>query len=97
MSDDNMDIISKIEDIERQLRELRIELGKKKPIKRTGPYEIGEEVTILNPKGGQGKSGTLIKVNQITRYVTIDAINSTGRREKIVRSFGKITRKNTEE
>ena len=96
MSEDNTDIINKIEDIERQLRELRIELGKQKPIKRTGPYEIGEEVVILNPKVGQGKSGKLIKVNQITRYVTIDTINSTGKREKVVRSFGKITRNNTE-
>jgi len=29
--------------------------------------------------------------------VTIDTINSTGYKEKVVRSFGKIKRKNTEE
>jgi len=72
MSDNNTDIIKQIEDIERQLKQLRIEVGKGKPFKRTGPYKTGEEVVILNPKAGQGKSGKLLKVNQITRYVTID-------------------------
>ena len=97
MSDGNTDIINKIEEIERQLRELRIELGQRRPGRRTGPYEIGEEVDILNPKAGQAKSGKLLKVNQITRYVTIDTTNSLGKREKVVRSFGKIARKNAEE
>jgi hypothetical protein len=97
MSDKNTDIIKQIENIEEQLKKLRIELGKGKPFKRTGPYETGEEVVILNPKTGQGKSGKLLKVNQITRYVTIDTINSKGHKEKVVRSFGKIKRKDTEE
>ena len=97
MSDKNTDIIKQIEDIEEQLKRLRIELGKGKPFKRTGPYETGEEVVILNPKAGQGKSGQLLKVNQITRYVTIDTINSRGYKEKVVRSFGKIKRKDTKE
>ena len=58
MSDNNTDIIKQIEGIERQLKQLRIELGKGEPFKRTGPYETGrEEVVILNPKAGQGKSG----------------------------------------
>ena len=96
MSGDNTDIINKIEQIERQLRELRIELGRQNPIRKTGPYEIGEEVEILNPKAGQGKGGKLIKVNQITRYVTIDSTNTKGKKEKVVRSFGKIKRKNAE-
>ena len=97
MSDENADIIKQIEDIEEQLKKLRIELGKRKPFKKTGPYETGEEVVILNPKPGQGKSGKLLKVNQITKYVTIDTINSKGLKEKVVRSFGKIKRKDTEE
>jgi len=97
MSDRNTDIIKQIEDIEEQLKRLRIELGEGKPIKRTGQYKTGEEVLILNPKAGQGKSGKLLKVNQITRYVTIDTINSRGNKEKVVRSFGKIKRKDTEE
>ena len=96
MSDDNTDLINKIEDIERQLRELRIELGNQTPRVQTGPYETGEEVVILNPKSGQGKGGSLIKVNQITRYVTIDTVNSKGKREKVVRSFAKIKRKTSE-
>ena len=98
MSDDNTDIINKIEQIERQLRELRIELGQRRSGTRTGPYKIGEEVEILNPRGGQAKSGKLLKVNQITRFVTIDTINTlTKRKEKVVRSIGNIRRKNTEE
>jgi hypothetical protein len=96
MSDDNADIINKIEEIEKQLRELRIELVQRRSVKRTGPCEIGEEVDILNPKGGQAKSGKLMKVNQITRCVTIDTANSFGRKEKAARSFGKIARKNAE-
>ena len=96
MSEDNSHIIKKIEDIEQQLRKLRIELGKGKPFKRTGPYKTGEEVVILNPRVGQGKSGKLLKINSITRYVTIDTTNSNGKKEKVVRSFGKIKRKDTE-
>ena len=57
MSDRKTDIIKQLEDIEEQLKKLRIELGRGKPFKRTGQYEIGEEVIILNPKAGQGKSG----------------------------------------
>ena len=95
MSDRNKEIIKQIEDIEEQLKRLQIELGSKTPSKRTGPYKIGEEVVILNPKNGQGKSGKLLKANQITRYATIDTINSKGYREKVVRSFGKIKRKQT--
>ena len=99
MSDDNTDIINKIEEIERQLRELRIELGQRRSgTRRTGPFEIGEEVEILNPIGGQAKSGKLIKVNPITRFVTIDTTNTlTKRKEKVVRSFGKIARKQNSE
>ncbi len=98
MSGNNTDIINKIEEIEKQLRELRIELGQRRSGRRTGPFEIGEEVEILNPRGGQAKSGKLIKVNPITRFVTIDTTNTlTKRKEKVVRSFGKIARKQNSE
>ena len=99
MSDDNTDIINKIEEIERQLRKLRIELGQRRSgTRRTGPFEIGEEVEILNPRGGQAKSGKLIKVNPITRFVRIDTTNTlTKRKETVVRSFGKIARKQNSE
>ena len=96
MTDRNRDIIKQIEDIEEQLKRLQIELGSETPFKKTGPYEVGEEVVILNPKNGQGKSGKLLKANQITRYATIDTINTKGYKEKVVRSFGKIRRKQTE-
>ena len=81
MSDRNTDIIKQVEDIEEQLKKLRIEFGKGKPFKRTGQYETGEEVSILNPKAGQGKSGKLLKVNQITRYVMIDTTPEETRRK----------------
>jgi 50S ribosomal subunit-associated GTPase HflX len=98
MSDDNTDITNKIEEIEKQLRELRIELGQRRSGRRTGPFEIGEEVEILNPRGGQAKSGKLTKVNAITRFVTIDATSApTKRKEKAVRSFSKIARKQNNE
>ena len=93
MSDSNTDIIKKIEDIERQLRQLRIELGKRKLFKKEVPCEVGEEVIILNPKIGQGKEGKLIKVNPTTKYVTVETVNSKGKREKVVRSSGNIQRK----
>ena len=96
MSDRNKEIIKQIEDIEEQLKRLRIELGSETPFKKTGPYKVGEEVVILNPRNGQGKSGKLLKANQITRYATIDTINTKGHREKVVQSFGKIKRKQTE-
>ena len=97
MSDRNTDIIKQKENIEKQLKKLRVELGKGKRFKRTGPYLTGKEVVILKPKTGQGKSGKLLKVNQITRFVLIDTMNSRGYKEKVVRSFGKIKRKDTKE
>ena len=58
--DRNTRIIQKIEDLETQLRDLKLELKKetespKSPKERA--IKIGEEVRILNPRAGQGRTG----------------------------------------
>ena len=91
MPDDNADILNKIEVLEEQLRDLRI-LFFSKPENKTGRNKVGEQITILNPKTGQGKSGKIIRVSYVTRYVTVDTTNSRGNKYKLVRIFGKIKR-----
>ena len=91
MPDDNADILNKIEVLEEQLRDLRI-LFFSKPENKTGRNKFREQITILNPKTGQGKSGKLIRVSYVTRYVTVDTTNSRGNKYKLVRIFGKIKR-----
>ena len=66
MPDNKVDILNKTEDLEEHLREFRI-LFFSKPENITGPYKVGEQVTILNPKTGQEKSEKLIRVSHVTQ------------------------------
>ena len=98
-------IIAKIKDLETQLSQLQIELKneesnegspkvQKKSRKRASlPLKIGEEVPILNPKKGQGKEGTVTKVNVLTRYGTVETVNEKNRTEKVVRKLKNLRRK----
>ena len=98
-------IIAKIKDLETQLSPLRIELEnkesnegspeiqKKSRKKASLPLKIGEEVLILNPKKGQGKEGTVMKVNVLTGYRTVETVNEKNRTEKVVRKLKNLRRK----
>ena len=64
-------IIQKIEEIEQQLLNVKLELrnysdsdNDSEKNSRERSLRIGEEVTIINPKRGQASSGTLIKIHK---------------------------------
>ena len=68
----NQDLIKRIEDIEQQLRELKLELSTEEPKKKVSKrFEVGEEVRILNPNKGQGTKGQIIRINFATRRATV--------------------------
>ena len=79
----NASIINKIEELEKQLSALKIELRTDDDQnKKTGRLEKGEQAVILNPNPNQGQRGTLIKVNHVTRCGTVDTVNTLGDRKK---------------
>ena len=85
-------IITKIEELEVQLQQLRIELEVLN--KDTNHQEVkedlklGNEVVILNPKLGQERFGTVNKYNHNTGYVTIKT-----RKGKVIRKKDNVLRK----
>jgi hypothetical protein len=83
--DRNARIVKKIEDLEEQLRDLKLELQREsEPPKSTKErtIEIGDEVRILNPRAGQDKKGVVIKINSLTKYVSIRTTKGTVVRTK---------------
>ena len=85
-------IITKIEELEIQLQQRRIELEVLN--KDTNHQEVekdlnlGDEVVILNPKSGQERFGTVIKYNHNTGYVTIKT-----KKGKVIRKKDNVIRK----
>ena len=99
------EIIRQIEDLERQLHELKLELNdnsdeeydlcedydySKNPPKER-PFGIGETVIIRNPRRGQAKSGTLIKIHKSGRGTVLTRDNK-GYEVKIVRLLSNLKR-----
>jgi hypothetical protein len=90
----NKDLINKIEKIESQLRELRLEIAnenkpekKNKGKKKIGTLLKGDKVLILNPTKGQERKGVVAKINSLTGYATVETINAKNHRERIVRKL----------
>ena len=85
----NERIIKKIEEIERQLQELKLELtesgGKEKKI---GRLEVGDKVDIVNPNKSQGKEGLVIKTNYITSRATVKTVKGN-----VIRKFTNLKKK----
>jgi len=84
----NERIIKKIEEIERQLQELKLELtesGEKE--KKIGRLEVGDKVDIVNPKS-QGKEGLVIKTNYITSRATVKTVKGN-----VIRKFTNLKKK----
>ena len=87
---DKTSLISQIEQIERQLRDLKLELTALDENQAGLQTEkdrlrVGGRVTILNPRLGQPSRGTLVKVNRTTNRGTVLTRTQTGREVKIVR------------
>ena len=86
------DIGKRIEDIEKQLSTLKLELKEIRREKRTGPIKKGDCVNILNPNRGQGSIGIVQKVNLDTERVTVEVYNLRGVRELVVRKITNVER-----
>ena len=85
-------IIRKIEEIEQQLRNIKLELrnysdsdNDSEKNSRERSFRIGEEVIIVNPKRGQASSGTLIKIHKRTGRGSVLTKNNKGQDVEIVR------------
>jgi len=77
----------KIEDLEKQIGDLKFKLSKPKT-KKSDRLIIGEEVDILKPNRGQENSGTVSRVNYVTGRATVDTRNG-----KVSRAFKNLKRK----
>lgn len=68
----NQHLIKRIEDIEKQLKELKIEAAADEPKKKASKkLLVGQEVRVLNPKRGQGTQGPIVRINYGTRRATV--------------------------
>ena len=82
--------MEKIEELEKQLTELKLELTKPKS-RKPERLAIGDIVDILNPSRGQERSGIVCKVNIVTGRATVD----TGK-GKISRVFKNLKQKDSD-
>ena len=83
MSKRDKDLINKIEQLENQLRDLRLELQRGSP-RTPNHLQVGDKVVIKNPSRGQPDTGTLIKIHP-TKRGTVLAIGPKNRETKIIR------------
>lgn len=96
---EDQDICQQIEDIESQLRKLRLTLEeqrKKKGIterkiqrKDNPKLVVGDKVRIVNRREGQEPEGVIVKVNNWTDRATVV---TTKERKKIVRALKNLKR-----
>jgi hypothetical protein len=71
------DIQARINKIEQELKELKLDLSRKNREAKTrteeaGVLEIGRSVRILNPRKGQKTQGTIVRIGKETGFVTIE-------------------------
>ena len=64
-------VLVKIEELEKQLAELKLELKKTEP-RKPDKLTVGDRVNILNPSRGQVRTGIVCKVNHITGRATVE-------------------------
>ena len=79
-------VLEKIEALERQLADLKLELTKPK-IKKSNRLVVGELVDVLNPSRGQENRGTISKINYVTGRATVDT-----KKGKVSRAFKNLKR-----
>ena len=80
-------VIKKIEELEKQLADLKIELTQDKA-KKSDRLTVGDEVNVLNPGRGQESHGKISKVNYKTGRATVSTAKG-----KISRAFKNLERK----
>ena len=85
----NENIIKRIEEIEKQLKELKLELTEpSEKEQKTGRIEVGDIVEIVNPNKSQEKEGTVVKTNYLTNRATVQT-----NKGNVVRKFTNLKRK----
>ena len=84
-------IIGKIEELEKALQELKIELIEEGKSYNKREINVRDEVTILNPRKGQKNQGTVCKYSKVTGFVTIQTDKG-----KVVRTRGNVALKQNE-
>ena len=65
-------VLVKIEELEKQLAELKLELKKTAEPRKPDKLTVGDRVNILNPSRGQVRTGIVCKVNHITGRATVE-------------------------
>ena len=81
------EVLKKIEELEKQLASLKLELTQPKP-KKSDRLIVGEKVNILNPGRGQESHGKISKVNYKTCRATVSTTKG-----KISRVFKNLERR----
>jgi len=79
----NQDIASKIEDLEQQLKELRLKIETNTVKENSGTIQEGDRVDILNPRKGQEREWIVQKINTLTGYASV----RTEEKKRIVRKI----------
>lgn len=88
--DEKEKILQRIEEIEVELRKLKLDLNTnyktvEKKTNDTRTVQEGDLVLILNPRRGQKNKGTVVKIGADTNYVTVNT--SKG---KVVRHISNV-------
>lgn len=95
MSTKNQQIIKKIEDLEKQLKNLKLELQQEEPEPK---FKIGDVVNILNPKRGQPSAGSIHKLHTRTsRATVITQLYNPRRQVKTIRLLKNLKKNNDDE
>ena len=81
------EVLKKIEELEKQLASLKLELTQPEP-KKSDRLIVGEKVNILNPGRGQESHGKISKVNYKTGRATVGTTKG-----KISRIFKNLERR----
>lgn len=81
------EVLKKIEELEKQLASLKLELTQPEP-KKSDRLIVGEKVNILNPGRGQESHGKISKVNYKTGRATVSTTKG-----KISRIFKNLERR----
>ena len=95
MSTKNQRIIKKIEDLEKQLRNLKLELQQEEPELE---LKVGDVVNILNPKRGQPSKGSIHKLHTRTgRATVVTQLLNPRRQVKTIRLLKNLEKSNDNE
>ena len=65
------DIVKQIEDLEKQLKVLKLSLVQRKEDENNKEIVVGDRVKVLNPRKCQLKEGTVARINERSDFCTV--------------------------